>query len=117
MNQKNNIDKKVVTDFGKEWQVFNHQNITESMLLSAFDSYFHIFPFADLKDAEGFDMGCGSGRWAKFVAPKVGFLNCIDPSEAALEEAKINMRSFNNSSFECAGVDNNSLKNDDLNLQ
>jgi Leucine-rich repeat (LRR) protein len=27
-------------------------------------------------------MGCGSGRWAKFVAPKVGLLNCIDPSIA-----------------------------------
>ena len=25
-------------------------------------------------------MGCGTGRWAKFVAPKVNKLNCIDPS-------------------------------------
>ena len=35
------------------------------LLESAFDSYFHFFPFNDLKDAEGFDMGCGSGRWAQ----------------------------------------------------
>ena len=73
MNQKNNIDKKVVNDFGREWKAFNHQDIDSSLLDSAFDSYFHIFPFENLKDAEGFDMGCGSGRWAKFVASKVGF--------------------------------------------
>ena len=27
-------------------------------------------------------MGCGSGRWAKVVAPRVGLLNCIEPSSA-----------------------------------
>jgi methylase of polypeptide subunit release factors len=27
-------------------------------------------------------MGCGSGRWARFVAPHVGRLHCIDPSSA-----------------------------------
>ncbi len=39
-------------------------------------------------DACGFDMGCGSGRWARLVAPRVGTLNCIDPAEAALAVAK-----------------------------
>ena len=29
-------------------------------------------------------MGCGSGRWAQFVADKVHILNCIDPSEKLL---------------------------------
>jgi len=49
----------------------------------AFKQYFAIFPWYILPaSAEGFDMGCGSGRWAKFVAPKVFRLNCIDPSKA-----------------------------------
>jgi hypothetical protein len=26
MNQDNNIDAKVVSDFGKEWQAFNHKD-------------------------------------------------------------------------------------------
>ncbi len=39
------------------------------------------------EDAEGFDVGCGSGRWAKLVAPRVGRLHCIDPS-VALDSAK-----------------------------
>ena len=58
MVNKNNIDNKVVDDFGKEWKAFNHQGLENNALKSAFDSYFHFFPFANLKDAEGFDMGC-----------------------------------------------------------
>jgi len=109
MNKKSNIDHKVVSDFGKEWQAFNHQDIDDESLQSAFNSYFYFFPFDNLKNAVGFDMGCGSGRWAKFVAPRVGFLNCIDPSDNALEQAKINLSHFENCSFECKGVDENSL--------
>ncbi len=110
MNKKNNIDEKVVRDFGREWQAFNHHDLDYESLQSAFDSYFNFFPFSSLKDAEGFDMGCGSGRWAQFVSSKVGFLNCIDPSNTALDQAKLNMADVANCSLECAGVDNNSLK-------
>ena len=104
-----NIDNKVVRDFGKEWQVFNHKDIDQSLLDSAFESYFHIFPFDDLSNAIGFDMGCGSGRWAKFVAPRVKFLNCIDPSQSALDQAKLNLNNYKNCTFECNGVDDNGL--------
>lgn len=37
--------------------------------------------------ATGFDMGCGSGRWARLFAPRVGHLYCIEPS-VTLEVAK-----------------------------
>lgn len=51
--------------------------------LRVFGDYFAIFPWEQLPlNAEGFDMGCGSGRWACFVAPLVGWLHCIDPSSA-----------------------------------
>ena len=53
-----------------------------------FNQYFNIFPWDKLREeAEGFDMGCGTGKWAQFVAPKVGTLNCIEPSHA-IEVAK-----------------------------
>ena len=110
MVNKNNIDNKVVDDFGKEWKAFNHQGMENNVLESAFDSYFHFFPFNDLKNAEGFDMGCGSGRWAQLVAKNVGFLNCIDPSQLALDQAKLNLADATNCSLECAGVDSNSLQ-------
>ena len=54
-----------------------------------FDNYFSIFPFEVInKNSIGFDMGCGSGRWAEFIAKKVKKLNCIDPSEDAIIVAK-----------------------------
>ena len=107
---KKNIDDKVVRDFGKEWQAFNHQNLEQSLLDSAFNSYFDIFPFDDLANGEGFDMGCGSGRWAKYVAPRVRFLNCIDPSSAALDQAKLNLKNHQNCNFICEGASDNSLE-------
>ena len=66
--------------------------MNQSLLDSAFDSYFHLFPFKDLIDGEGFDMGVAQVAGQNFVAPRVGFLNCIDPSEVALEQAKINLQ-------------------------
>ena len=42
------------------------------------------------KDAVGFDMGCGTGRWAQFVAPKVKTLDCVGPSDA-INAAKKNL--------------------------
>jgi ubiquinone/menaquinone biosynthesis C-methylase UbiE len=55
-------------------------------------------------------MGCGSGRWAKFVSPQVGTLHCIDPSQVALNEAKNNLSNSDNCTFECASTSNNSLE-------
>lgn len=106
-----NVDKKVVEDFGKEWQVFNHKELPESELSNSFYQYFDIFPFEKLNETSvGFDMGCGSGRWAKLMAPKVGRLNCIDPSEAALNSARENLEMFTNCTFECASVSDSQLK-------
>ena len=56
------------------------------------------------KNAEGYDMGCGSGRWAQFVADKVHTLNCVDPSEKALNVAKKNLLEFPNVNFYNASV-------------
>ena len=111
MQKNKNIDDKVVDDFGKEWNRFNHLEIDKIFLQDSFESYFSIFPFEVLpKNAEGFDMGCGSGRWAKFVAPKVYKLNCIDPSELALKQANQNLSKYSNCYFECASASENSLQ-------
>ncbi len=65
-----------------------------------FDNYFNIFPWETLPaGAEGFDLGCGSGRWAKLVAPRVGELPLIDPSSDALAVAKRNLKEANNCHF------------------
>ena len=80
-----NHDEKVIKDFGDEWTKFSYESLDEAKLKENFDQYFGIFPWDLLpKDAVGFDMGCGTGRWAKYVARKVKTLNCIEPSNAII---------------------------------
>jgi SAM-dependent methyltransferase len=105
MQKGTNIDQKTVGGFGDEWERFDQSDLHEQEQQTLFDRYFNIFPWSLLpKDAEGFDLGCGSGRWAKLVAPKVGRLHCIDPS-VAIDVARRNLAQFENCVFHCAGVD------------
>lgn len=72
-----------------------------------FDNYFSIFPWNRLPEsAVGFDLGCGSGRWAKLVAPRVGKLYLFDPSEDALNVARRNLAGTSNVEFALAGAGN-----------
>ena len=106
-----NVDINVVKDFGREWQTFTQKDIHHDDLLAAFNQYFHLFPLHQLNtESIGFDMGCGSGRWSKFIAPKVKQLNCIDPSPLALEQAKNNLKNFSNCVFECNSVSETQLE-------
>jgi ubiquinone/menaquinone biosynthesis C-methylase UbiE len=100
-----NADSKVVAGFGDEWSRFDQSDLTKDELQRMFDNYFNIFPWENLSaNAVGFDLGCGSGRWAKLVAPKVGTLHCIDPSDA-LEVAKRNLKDATNCQFHQASVE------------
>ena len=102
---KANIDAGVVESFGDEWSRFDQSKLDEKDFTEIFTNYFAIFPWETLpENAVGFDLGCGSGRWAKAVAPNVGALHCIDPS-SALEIAKANLSDHNNCFFHYAGVD------------
>ena len=86
-----NINELVVSSFGEEWDYYK-QNKNKD-LDNAFLQYFHIFPWDLINErSTGFDMGCGSGRWAQFVAPKVGTLNCIEPSTSAIKVAIENLK-------------------------
>lgn len=105
------IDKKVIKDFGNEWKNFDQSTISDKDLTKAFNQYFNIFPKKILnKNMEGFDMGCGSGRWSKIIAPLVKKLNCIDPSLEALNVAKKNLINFQNISFHNKSVNEKFLK-------
>ena len=89
MASPGNLDKRVVEGFGEEWSRFSNERLDVAELQEMFDLYTSEFPWDDLPDdAVGFDAGCGSGRWARFFAPRVGLLHCVDASEAALGVAK-----------------------------
>lgn len=110
-----NIDDLTVSGFGDEWSRFDQSNLNPSELHSMFKDYFHIFPWNALPDnAVGFDLGCGSGRWAKCVAPKVGRLHCIDASRDALAVAKLNLSQLANCEFHNVSVHDIPLANESM---
>ncbi len=111
---KKNIDDNVVIGFGDEWTRFDQESLKDPEAILIFNKYFSIFPWNIINsNSIGFDLGCGSGRWAKFVAPKVGQLYCIDPSNA-IEIAKKKLSMFNNCIFQNTSVDNMNLEDNSM---
>ena len=94
-----NIDRRTVASFGAEWAQFPQSEgaLSETDRRAMFDGYFAIFPWERLPpDSQGADVGCGSGRWAALVAPRVGRLFVVDPSPEALAVAQANLAPFAN---------------------
>lgn len=110
-----NVDQRTVLSFGREWARFNQSSVRKAELKKIWEMYFLNFPWTRLPpSAIGCDFGCGSGRWARFVAPRVGKLWCIDASHEALEVARANLKNqpncvFQNASLEELGVLDGSL--------
>ncbi|MEP6729705.1 MAG: class I SAM-dependent methyltransferase [bacterium] len=101
-----NINQAVVDGFGDEWSRFDQSGMSHEEWLTLAEAYFELMPWATLPpDASGFDLGCGSGRWAKYVAPRVGVLHCVDASEAALGVARRTLAGIPNVAFHAASVD------------
>ena len=104
-SMSNNADNNVIEGFGDEWSRFNQSSLSDEELMEMFNSYFSIFPWHELpQNPVGLDLGCGSGRWARLVAPRVGQLHCIDPSATALDVAKRNLSGQQNCRFHLASV-------------
>ena len=104
-----NLDVDTVKSFGDEWSRFDQAVLSTKEANIVFNEYFSIFPWSILpENATGFDMGCGSGRWARLMAPRVGHLHCIDPS-SSLDVARVALISSSNVSFHAAGVDDSPL--------
>lgn len=101
---KPNLDPQTVDGFGEEWSAFDQSRIASPEQLQMFDRYFGIFPISELSVAEGFDLGCGSGRWAALLAAKVGKLHCIDPASKALEVSRRRLCSAGNVEFHLAAA-------------
>ena len=101
-----NLDTKTVEGFGEEWSRFDQVEMHDGEASEQFDRYFKIFPWENLPvDAVGFDLGCGSGRWAKLAAARVEKLHCIDASDAALSVARRNLAGCSNVVFHHNSVD------------
>jgi len=101
-----NIDMDTVAGFEDEWTAFDQSRLSDDEAAAQFHLYFQNFPWHALRaDATGFDLGCGTGRWAKQVAPRVGTLHCIDASAGVIEIARRNLKTMANCVFHVASVD------------
>jgi SAM-dependent methyltransferase len=100
-----NVDPNTVEGFGEEWARFDQRAVNDHQLRGVFEQYFSIFPWSQLPaEAVGADIGVGSGRWAKFVAPRVGHLHCVDASDQALAVAKQTLSDAKNCTFHHSSV-------------
>ncbi len=87
-----NLHAPTVAAFGDEWAAFDQGALPTGERDELFNAYFSVFPLDSLTpQSEGFDLGCGSGRWAAMIAPRVGTLHCIDPAAKALDVARRNV--------------------------
>lgn len=103
-----NIDRRSADGFDSIWKrqgATKANDFEQAENFQAFESFFSIFPLEEMETAEGFDLGCGAGRIAQFVAPRVGKLHCIDPSPAGLDAAKATMEGLDNVEYHRASVD------------
>jgi SAM-dependent methyltransferase len=100
-----NLDHSTVEGFGDEWSRFDQSALDEDELRALFTKYFSIFDWNALPPgAEGFDAGCGSGRWARCVAPRVGTLHVVDASDRALAVARRTLAPCPNVVFHQASI-------------
>jgi ubiquinone/menaquinone biosynthesis C-methylase UbiE len=101
-----NLDEATVRSFGRQWARFDQSPVPEDALQKMFAEYFEIFPWEVLpEEAVGADVGCGSGRWARFVAERASTLHCVDASEEALAVARLRLSSFPNVVFHRCSID------------
>lgn len=91
MGNTGSVDKQTVEGFGYEWTRFDQSEVDPAELANLFDQYFALFPWDALPPAAvGFDLGCGSGRWARLAAPRAGSVVGVDASREALGVAARN---------------------------
>lgn len=110
-----NIDKQTVDSFGDEWEKFS--SFSKDEIEKIGNEYFDIIDYTILnKDSVVLDLGCGSGRWSKYLANKVQFIEAVDPSKAVVSasmllnedenvrvtQASVDNIPFNNNSFDFA---------------
>lgn len=99
-----NIDFSVVNSFGEEWGKFHQFSKSEISKLGS--EYFDIIDESVInKGTYGIDIGCGTGRFSKYLSDKIGFIEAIDPSEAIFSADKL-LEDTKNVRLSIASTDN-----------
>lgn len=112
---KDNFDSDVIDDFGDEWEAYDQSTVNKDELEKQFSDYFKLFSWnANISNGIGADFGCGTGRWARFVADKVNTLICVDASSKAINVAKRNTSDKSNCHVLQGKIDRLPISNNSL---
>jgi ubiquinone/menaquinone biosynthesis C-methylase UbiE len=80
-NKDSNIDTSVVESFGEEWTKF--QSFENEDIIQIGEMYFDILDSKIINsNTKAIDIGCGTGRWTKYLLDKIDFMEAVDPSDA-----------------------------------
>jgi 2-polyprenyl-3-methyl-5-hydroxy-6-metoxy-1,4-benzoquinol methylase len=97
-------DERTIESFGDEWERFN--TFDEAEIERTGDEYFDIVPKELLgPHVKALDLGCGSGRWTRYLSKRVGHVDAVDPSQAVMHAA-LRHQDLTNVRWNQAGVDN-----------
>lgn len=94
--------------FGQEWQAFAEVLPAHERM---FRDYFDLVPASDLVGQRVADLGCGMGRWSRFVAPHCREIVLVDFSEAIFV-ARRNLRAQRKALFFLGDVTNLPFRDD-----
>ncbi len=76
-----NIDSSTVASFGEEWTKFDRFSDEEIERIG--NEYFDVVDASMLHEGSYvLDLGCGAGRWSRYLAPLCRFVEAVDPSSA-----------------------------------
>ncbi len=96
-------DEKTIASFGAEWEKFNLFDAAE--IERTGNEYFDVVPTEVLgPEVVAMDLGCGSGRWTRYLSSRVGHIEAVDPSEAVFHAARVH-GDLANVRWNQAGVD------------
>jgi len=98
-----NTDKKTIESFGLEWNAFN--SFEDAELENIGNEYFDIINETHINSTSTvLDVGCGTGRWSRYISGKVAQVEAIDPSDAVMNAVQFNS-GIKNIRVSQAGVD------------
>jgi len=102
-DKSENVDWETVDSFGDEWEKF--KGFTPEEIDHLGGEYFDIVDDTILNEnCTALDVGCGSGRWTKYVAKRCKFVEAIDPSHSLITASAF-LRDFKNVRLTQASTD------------
>jgi SAM-dependent methyltransferase len=112
-------EKKVISDFGDEWERFNFSDLqTLKSLEEQFEKYLAPLPkdFLARYSLVIADFGAGTGRWSYFLQKYAAKLFIVEPSQKAFEVAKAKLGNHQNVILLNQTIESSEIKNESLDL-